>query len=44
LLTIFSEDMASFFEPSANRIVELIDNQWEQIEDIAGLLRTRLKA
>jgi hypothetical protein len=37
-----SEAMASFFEPSATRIVELIDDQREQIEDLSGL-QTRLK-
>ena len=43
LLTVFSEAMASFFEPSATRIVGLIDDQRKQIEDISDL-RTRLKA
>jgi len=33
--------MESFFEPCANKIVELIENQREQIEDIHE--RVRLK-
>jgi hypothetical protein len=33
--------MESFFEPCANKIVELIENQREQIEDIRE--RVRLK-
>jgi hypothetical protein len=39
LLTIFSKDMASFFEPCATSIIQLIENQQEQIEN----LQTRLK-
>ena len=42
LLILSSKDMESFFEPCANKIVELIENQREQIEDIRGL-RVRLK-
>jgi hypothetical protein len=34
--------MESFFEPCANKIVELIENQQEQIEDTRNL-RVRLK-
>lgn len=34
--------MESFFEPCADKIVELIENQQEQIEDTRGL-RVRLK-
>jgi len=41
---ISSEDMASFFDPSADKIVELISNQLEQLEDTHDPLRTRFKA
>jgi hypothetical protein len=34
VLTARSDDMASFFEPCANKIVELIQGQLEQVEGL----------